>query len=105
MLSLRLDDNGGVVTALHFDPADQTTTVTLGQDVTDVMERCAAKRAAEEPLGMRRTATFREVAEIPCALVEILRVQGQDILNDPEALRRFLNDPAFAAFRTSRGRV
>lgn len=96
---------GGKVTTMHNLLADEKTVLAVSQDVTDVMERCAVLRAAEETRGMRKASTFRQIAEIPTALAEILAAQGMDIINDEEALRKFLNDPVFAAFRTSRGRV
>ena len=47
----------------------------------------------------------RRVASIPVAVVDIAAAQGLDILGDPEAMRKFLNDPDNRAFRTTLERV
>ena len=39
------------------------------------------------------------------AVADIAAAQGLDILNDPDAMRRFLNDPDNRAFRTTLERV
>ena len=48
---------------------------------------------------------FRKVASIPIAVFDIALHQGYDLLNDPDALKRFLNDPENRAFRTTLERV
>ena len=55
--------------------------------------------------GFRKAPTFRRVASIPVAVIDIARAQGIDLLNDPDAMRRFLNDPDNLAFRTTLERV
>jgi hypothetical protein len=101
-MCLRLDDQDtDVVETLHLG-LDQTV-ITVSQEADDIMARCAAHRAAQPAFS--KPPTFRLVADIPVALVTILAAQGMDIINDPEAMRKFLNDPAFAAFRTTTGRV
>ena len=51
--------------------------------------------------GFRLAPTFRKVASIPVAAVDIAKAQGLDILNDPDDMRKFLNDPMNKAFRTT----
>lgn len=75
------------------------------QDCGDLLAKCAEERAQDVLRGHRKTETFRCVAELPLVLVQELKSRGMDILADKEALKRVLNDPAFAAFRTSVGRV
>ena len=80
--------------------------VAVSQDVTGVLEHCKANRDGNDRLrGFRKPEEMYHVASIPLALVEILRGQGMDILNDEVALFRFLNDPTYAGFRASTGRV
>ena len=90
-----------MVEILHLG-ADQSV-ITVSEEVDDVMALAAALRAAQ-PRHVQ-PPTFRQVAEFPVALVEILRAKGLDILNDPAAMKKVLNDPEFAAFRTTAGRV
>ena len=45
----------------------------------------------------------RELASTPRR--DMAAAQGLDILNDPDAMRRFLNDPDNRAFRTTLERV
>ena len=69
------------------------------QDVTDILR---LNRAARDRFkGFRFAPTFRKVASIPVAAVDIARAQGLDILNDPDDMRKFLNDPMNRAFRTT----
>ncbi len=39
------------------------------------------------------------------AVADMAAAQGLDILNDPEAMRKFLNDPDNRAFRTTLEKV
>nr|DAN94096.1 MAG TPA: hypothetical protein [Caudoviricetes sp.] len=71
------------------------------QDVTDILRLNKAARDRDRFRGFRFAPTFRKVASIPVAAVDIARAQGLDILNDPDDMRKFLNDPANAAFRTT----
>ena len=74
------------------------------QDVTEIIRQ---NRAAQntQTCGFQKAPTFRRVASIPVAVVDIAAAQGLDILNDPEAMRKFLNDPDNRAFRTTLERV
>ena len=71
------------------------------QDVTDILRLNRAARDRDRFKGFRLAPTFRKVASIPVAAVDIARAQGLDILNNPDDMRKFLNDPANAAFRTT----
>lgn len=75
------------------------------QDCGELVRRCTAARNADALRGCAKPRTFRLVAELPLALVEVLAARGIDILRDKKELRKLLNDPAFRAFRTTRGRV
>ena len=74
------------------------------QDVTDIIRQNRAAQNAQK-CGFQKAPTFRRVASIPVAVVDIAAAQGLDILNDPEAMRKFLNDPDNRAFRTTLERV
>ena len=92
---------GGIVERLH-----DWNVITVEQDVAAILEECAALRAENDRFrGFRKPEEFRHVASVPLAAVEIAGAAGLDILHDPDALRRWLNDPANAAFRAGTGRV
>lgn len=71
------------------------------QDVTDILRLNKAARDRDHFKGFRFAPTFRRVASIPVAAVDIAKAQGLDILNDPDDMRKFLNDPRNKAFRTT----
>ena len=75
------------------------------QDVTEILRMNHFQRGEDRMHGFRFAPTFRQVARIPVAAVDIAAAQGLDILNDPDDMRRFLNDPENAAFRTTMERV
>ncbi len=94
------DANGGVV-----DFVDENGVISRAQDVTDIIEANKQEQLADKFRGFRRAPTFRKVASIPIAVFDIALAQGYDLMNDPEALRRFLNDPQNRAFRTTLEKV
>jgi hypothetical protein len=100
-VNLRLDQGGGVAETLHLGP--DRSVITVSQEAGEIMERCAALKAAQPAFS--RPRVFRQVAEYPVALAALLAAQGLDIINDPEAMRKVLNDPALSAFRTTAGKV
>ena len=75
------------------------------QDVTEILRMNHFQRGEDRLQGFRFAPTFRQVARIPVAAVDIAAAQGLDILNDPDDMRRFLDDPENAAFRTTMERV
>ena len=94
-------DSDGVIT----DFMDSNGNLSRVQDVTEILRANHAERMEDRFHGFRKAPTFRKVASIPVAAVDIAKAQGIDLLNDPAALRRFLNDPANQAFRTTLERV
>ena len=90
----------GVIDRIHDDGS-----LSRAQDVTALLKANAAERAEDTFQGFRFAPTFRKVASIPVAAVDIAKAQGFDILNDPDALRLWLNAPENAAFRTTTERV
>ena len=89
----------------HVTVDGDTTFIQDIQDCTNLIDRCRETKALDVLRGHRKAETFRLVAELPVVLVEALKAQGIDIMTDNDALKRVLNDPAFAAFRTTEGRV
>lgn len=71
------------------------------QDVTEILRQNAREMEEDRFRGFRLAPTFRRVASIPVAVVDIAKAQGLDILGNPDDMRKFLNDPANAAFRTT----
>ncbi len=94
-----------VVTRIGTDAVNGAFYVQSVQDCTDLLGKCRDERAVDVLRNYRKAKAFRCLAELPAALVEDLKAQGMDICTDREALRRVLNDPAFAAFRCSTGRI
>ena len=78
--------------------------ISRSQDVTEIIRQNRAEQNAQK-CGFQKTPTFRKVASIPVAVVDIAAAQGLNIMNDPDAMRKFLNDPDNRAFRTTLERV
>ena len=87
------------------DYVDEQGVVSRSQDVTAILEANKQEQLADKFKGFRKAPTFRKVASIPIAVFDIALAQGYDLLNDPDALRRFLNDPQNRAFRTTLEKV
>ncbi len=75
------------------------------QNIDGILRSNHADRMEDRFRGFRLAPAFRKVASIPVAVFDIARSQGIDLLNDPDALRQFLNDPDNAVFRTGGGKV
>lgn len=88
------------------DFMDKDGNISRMQDVTEIVRlNRALQTEADRFKGFRIAPTFRKVASIPVAVIDIAKAQGLDILNDKDAMRRFLNDPQNRAFRTTLERV
>lgn len=75
------------------------------QDVTEILRQNHEAQLADRFKGFRKAPDFRRVASIPVAVVDIAKTQGLDLLNNPDHLKFFLNDPDNRAFRTTLERV
>ena len=95
---------GGACLGGVWDYVTEEGVLSRLQDVTDIIRQNRAAQNAQK-CGFQKAPTFRRVASIPVAVVDIAAAQGLDILNDPEAMRKFLNDPDNRAFRTTLERV
>ena len=99
------------VHGVRFDHADGVSDfvtedgiISRCQDVTEIIRQNRAAQNVQK-CGFQKAPVFRRVASIPVAVADIAAAQGLDILNDPGAMRRFLNDPDNRAFRTTLERV
>ena len=93
-------NEGGVVDTITRDG-----TLAIAQDVTAIIEANKRAQNAVQHCGFRKPETYRQVADIPMAVIQLALAQGIDIMHDEDALRRFLNDPDNRAFRTTLERV
>ena len=106
-----LDLNQGVAgTAFDYDGVvtdymDSDGAIYRRQDITAIIEANRQEQMEDRFKGFRKAPTFRKVASIPVAVFDIAAAQGIDLLNDPEAMKHFLNDPQNRAFRTTLERV
>ena len=87
------------------DYVDERGVVSRSQDVTAILEANKQEQLEDKFKGFRKAPVFRKVASIPIAVFDIALAQGYDLLNDPDALKRFLNDPQNRAFRTTLEKV
>ena len=87
------------------DYVDERGIVSRAQDVTAILDANKQEQLADKFKGFRKAPVFRKVASIPIAVFDIALHQGYDLLNDPDALKRFLNDPQNRAFRTTLEKV
>lgn len=107
-LELTQHVSGAVLEARGDGVIDRITSdgiLSREQDVTDILRQNAAERAEDRFKGFRFAPTFRRVASIPVAAVDIAKAQGLDILGNPDDMRRFLNDPGNRFFRTTTEKV
>ena len=87
------------------DYVDERGVVSRSQDVTAILEANKQEQLQDKFKGFRKAPVFRKVASIPIAVFDIALHQGYDLLNDPDALKRFLNAPQNRAFRTTLEKV
>ena len=106
-----MDLNQGVRGAVYSSENGVVDTITgdgtlaIAQDVTAIIEANKRAQNAVQHCGFRKPETFRQVADIPVAVIQLALAQGVDLMHDKDALRRFLNDPDNRAFRTTLERV
>jgi len=93
-----LSTDGGILKTVVTEDLDPDRIVFKSeQDLESTFRSVAAKR--EQPM----SSDFKPVAEIPGVIVEQMMRDGS--WNDPEAIKRWLNDPQNDCFRIWRGRV
>lgn len=90
----------GITQHFHYDDANDTFTIETHQDMTGLVE--ANKQALKDNHG-KRWGNHRVAARIPASIYAQMVAEGKD--RDPAYLRRWLNDPDNAYFRTFPGRI
>jgi hypothetical protein len=90
----------GAIETFSYDDVNDTFTIARAEDIEPLMEM--NKYISNETPGNWRGDVHR-VASIPATVVQELRQKG--ILNNPERLRVWLNDPENRVFRTRPGQV
>jgi hypothetical protein len=94
-----VDPLSGITSFWHYDEATDTALIEKRQDVSDIVE--ANKSEFNEDHG--RYGEWAKVASIPLSVYYDLKAKG--IVDDPVAMKRWLNDADNRAFRTRPGTV
>lgn len=93
------DDFTGIKTYYNYDADKDEAIISKEQDVTAILEQNKKEfNAAPE-----RWGEWTKVGSIPLSVYYELERKG--ILNDQEAMKKWLNDPDNRAFRTRPGTV
>ena len=85
----------------HYDADRDEATIETVFEVGDIVEQNKAHYAATDE--RTRWGEWSKVASIPMPLFYRLKKDG--IIDDPSAMKRWLNDPDNRFFRTRPGRV
>jgi hypothetical protein len=85
----------------HYDADRDEATIETVFEVGDIVEQNKAQYAATDE--RTRWGEWSKVASIPMPLFYRLKKDG--IIDDPAAMKRWLNDPDNRFFRTRPGRV
>lgn len=96
---LDTDPITGIKHVFHYDHLTDEATITAEQDMATFLD--ANKRAFNDDTG--RYGEFNKVASIPMVVYWDLKKKG--IIDDPVAMKKWLNDPDNRFFRTKAGRV
>ena len=94
-----IDPVSGIKSVWRYDDATDTAFIEKRQDVTEIIDN--NKRQFNEDHG--RYGEWNKVASIPLNVYYDLKQKG--IVDDPVAMKKWLNDPDNRFFRTRPGRV
>lgn len=94
-----LDPLSGIKSVWHYDDTTDTAFIEKRQDVTAIVE--ANKTEMNQDHG--RYGEWSKVASIPLSVFYDLKQKG--IVDDPVAMKKWLNDSENKFFRTRPGRV
>jgi hypothetical protein len=97
-----VDPLTGTTEYFHYDEEKDAFTIQTQQDVTDLVEHNKGRYNTHDSRAPWK-GDLHLVASIPMNVYMELKQQG--IIDDPKALRRWLNDPDNRYFRTRPGRV
>lgn len=90
----------GITRHFHYDDETGDAVIETQQDVTDLID---ANKAEANAASSNWKGDMHKVASIPMNVYFDLKQKG--IIDDPTALKSWLNDPANRYFRTKGGRV
>jgi metal-dependent HD superfamily phosphatase/phosphodiesterase len=93
------DPKTGISHVFYYDDMTDEAKIVAEQDVSSVVE--LNKKSYNETHG--KFGEFSKVASLPLVVYNDLQRKG--ILNDPKALKRWLNDPDNRFFRTRPGTI
>lgn len=94
-----VDPLSGITSYWHYDETTDTALIEKRQDVSDIVD--ANKAEFNEDHG--RYGEWTKVASIPLSVYYDLKAKG--IVDDPVAMKRWLNDADNRFFRTRPGTV
>jgi hypothetical protein len=95
------DPTTGTTKWWHYDADRDEATIETVFEVGDIVEQNKAQYSATDE--RTRWGEWSKVASIPMPLFYRLKKDG--IIDDPSAMKRWLNDPDNRFFRTRPGRV
>lgn len=87
---------------LHFGP-DDSMAVESAQDVSEIVKRNKHDYNERDGEGFGGGQMMHHIARIPLAIVDDLMRRG--IWQNPERMKKWLNDPDNKAWRTKPGRI
>lgn len=93
----------GVTSTFHWDPVTQEFFIEEVQDVEPLIEMAKASYNGFDGARARWHDDWNHVAALPPVIYADLQKRG--ILDDPDALKAWLNDSDNRAFRTRPGRI
>lgn len=94
-----VDPLSGITSYWHYDDATDTALIEKRQDVSDILDANKAEFNADHG----RYGEWTKVASIPLSVYYDLKAKG--IVDDPVAMKRWLNDADNRFFRTRPGTV
>lgn len=94
-----VDPLSGITSYWHYDEATDTALIEKRQDVSDILDANKAEFNADHG----RYGEWTKVASIPLSVYYDLKAKG--IVDDPVAMKRWLNDADNRFFRTRPGTV
>ena len=90
----------GITRWFHYDDSEKAFYIETQQDTEGLIEQ--NKRESNDA-SSGWTGDWHKVASIPLSI--FVRLQKEGIVNDQEAMKKWLNDPSNAYFRTKHGTV
>lgn len=92
-------------TLFHYDDANDKSIIEVRQDVEPIMDMNKRQMNQASSYHDGKEA-MHHYARIPIAALEKYKMEtGSDPMTDPEAMRRFLNDPDQRVWRVRGGKV